>query len=163
MTPSRGRSDRVVMTDVDGVLNDEAGHRSGADLPLSSEALANLRDLVGRSGARVVVTSTWRTSPESMARLRAAGVLDDAHGDPTTPDLVSVLPSGLMLSMGTRGDEIDLWLDRHPEVRSWVVLDDAGEGFGRHASRLVRTRMETGLTRSDVDAALAILEKARGS
>ena len=64
--------------DVDGVLNSQRSrsrvHEPGVSCDEASrptpEKLALLADLVAATGARVVVSSTWRASPPDFAVLR---------------------------------------------------------------------------------------------
>ena len=57
---------------------------------------------------------------------------------------------------GNRWDEIKHWLDGHPEVTHWAVLEDAlVEDIP--PENLVRTTLKLGLTREGVERAVAIL------
>ena len=45
----------------------------------------------------------------------------------------------------TRGEEIDEWLSRHPEVTKFVVVDDTAYGLEEHGQQLVLTSTEDGM------------------
>lgn len=114
---------RVIFLDVDGVLNycyTKAFAPSGC-IGVASEPLRVLKELVYRTNARIVLTSTWK------------------RGWSRDPDLIT--PDGKYLDsklrregmkildkttdhMFDRGKGIKDWLAKHPEVTNWVVLDD---------------------------------------
>ena len=111
--------------------------------------VARLNRLVRRTGARVVVSSSWRKylgADGVAAVLAACGFAGEVLG--ATPVLPGDPPSW-------RGREIDRWLMAHPRVRDWVVLDDLAVSVD--LGRLVRTDPRHGLTDDDVARAVAIL------
>ena len=55
--------------------------------------------------------------------------------------------SGLYIGR-ERGAEIKEWLDAHPEVTRYAIVDDSDD-MGPLVERLVQTKWETGLTRAD--------------
>ena len=136
---------RVVFLDIDGVLNcaneeDTARHlvRPRPDL------LALLDDLLDRTGAQIVLASTWRCDPEAVEVARRNGLrfidtLDD-HGSEE------------------RGAFIRKWLSKHPEVESYVVVDDhASEHAGLP---LFKCETDVGLTPDLVDDIVDYFEAA---
>lgn len=143
----------VVFLDVDGVLNREV---VGAP-ELEPRLLALLSDLLARTGAVVVLTSSWRydrTPAEMQAMLTAAGCPAAVVGaTPTALEDVNV-PWG---STRERGDEIMTWLEEHPGlVASYVVLDDMDDMRGV-TRRLVRTDSQVGLTSEHAERAVRML------
>ena len=96
--------------------------------------MARFKDLVAETGALVVLSSTWRLIDESVATLRAAGILDHAHPDWRTGYHGS-----------HRGQQIAEWLEHHPEVTHYVILDDDSDMLPEQVPHFVQTRFETGL------------------
>ena len=48
---------------------------------------------------------------------------------------------------GDRGQEISAWLDQHPEVTHYIVIDDNDWGISPlHGDRFVKTTWESGMT-----------------
>lgn len=131
---------KIVFLDVDGVL-----------APWDADALdvrcvVLLDELLTRSGAGLVLTSSWREHtplPAIERQLHRAGLRHPLR------EATPVLP------IAHRVDEIRTWLDAHPEVERCVALDDEPLP-GLEASH-VRTDDALGLTRDDLDRALAIL------
>jgi hypothetical protein len=57
---------------------------------------------------------------------------------------------------GHRGKEIDLWLKVHPEVESFVILDDEDD-LEPYLNRHVRTCWGDGLNEEMADRAISML------
>lgn len=96
-------------------------------------ATAMVLDVLERSGAKIVISSTWTVyGPEAVAsRLRAAGI-DPAliHEDWT-----------VRCQLEKREAQIEAWLKRHPEVDRWAVLDDGDLAI----KNLVRVTVDDGM------------------
>lgn len=165
---------KIIILDIDGVLNCEyCKIKIDGVHFVMDEKIILLKQLVDRTGAKIVLSSTWRYGwvymqdthiPENDAfwkreirhflalqeKLREFGVefLD------RTPVLNE--------SFNHRGEEIDQWLrewEGEP-VESFVILDDLNGKYLRpHAGRLVRTSLRKGLIQKYVELAVKILEK----
>ena len=121
---------RVIFLDVDGVLNSIGNtirvvnklrrrkmpirSLSMYYVPFKRACLKNLARIVRRTGAKVVITSTWKTGKESLAVLRARLA---EYGVPVY-DCTKMI--------GDRGAEIKEWLSEKRDVSGvrYVVLDD---------------------------------------
>lgn len=143
---------KLIFLDFDGVLNSRANLYRGLD-PAN---VRQLNDLVQRSGAAVVISSTWRHKglSDCQGELLAAGFVGRIIG--CTPDL-DRREGGVWLGFD-RGAEIAAWLaDRGVGlVESFVILDDAAD-MGELLPRLVQTDTNVGLQPADVERALALL------
>ena len=120
-------------------------------------ALHLLRRLVRRTGAGIVLSSSWRYSFEDTDPLIQT-IRDhfyrtmEANGTPVR-DLAPILGQ-------SKGEEIAAWLDQHPGT-SYVILDDRPDEFTRTPAlqaRLVLVDSMRGLRRADFRQALALLE-----
>lgn len=103
---------KVVFLDCDGVLNHVGCDWSGSVHPIDANCVSRVRGLRERTGAKIVLSSVWRLGGSGRAALEAAGLFVDS----ITPDL----PGGLT----NRAIEIRAWLEAHPQVTRWAVLDD---------------------------------------
>ena len=146
----------IVFLDLDGVLGAGRVWSQNATKRWTCPAgwldpllIARLNGLVRRTGAAVVVSSSWRKylGAKSVAGvLRACGFIGEVIGaTPVLGEDVEVW----------RGREIDRWLMGRPDVRRWVVLDDLAVSVD--VGRLVRTNTQVGLTDADVERAIAVL------
>lgn len=102
---------------------------------------ANLQMVLDKyKDLKIVISSTWRTM-FTLEWLKAK--LEEYHIDSTnvidkTPDRKD----------GERGLEIKQWLDQHPEVTHYIIVDDNDWGITdvHGKDRWLETRWETGLT-----------------
>lgn len=167
---------RVVFLDFDGVLNSApylydgeartAGQREAGEAgAIDPVNVRRLNRLLRRTGAKVVISSSWR-HVRDISQLRAILRVRGLRGTviDKTPEWVT-RPGGSIVvgTYGERGDEIRAWLDGaqgqcFDRVESFVVLDDDSD-MTAVRERFVQTSMETGLTDQDVERAIAILER----
>lgn len=151
---------RVVFLDIDGVLNTLGwlyahAHRADARDPqnmIDPAHVAHLNTLTGRTGASLVISSSWRVlypTHEMRVVLRRAGV--------TAPVIDRTPHTG-----PRRGHEIAAWLKcraRHVgDVRSFVILDDNSD-MEHLCDRLVQTHIDVGLREEHVKIAVEMLER----
>lgn len=163
---------KLIFLDVDGVLNSTAyinsdyykqatADMSDAEvmliahhLHLDPEALKLVNDLVRRSGAQVILSSTWRGkySCEEMTEMMkgrgAEFIISDA-----TPALFGKVHSSRI----PRGKEIGHYLKLlEPQPEAYVILDDHDDMLTLK-DHLVKTDIKVGITQADVEKALTIL------
>lgn len=152
----------VIFLDMDGVIATARAHRAQRDRPLpdrwiDGEAMGHLNALCQASGAPVVISSTWRLDTsvgEFLAIVRRNGFTGQMHRDWRTKSLNR--PIGSLIAAKSRGDEVQEWMSRHPEVMAHVILDD-DQDFYPHQP-LVHTEFECGLTAADVVEAKRLLD-----
>lgn len=123
---------RVLFLDVDGVLNRWGVSSNGLD-EIRCERLA---EAVRLSECKVVISSTWRLHPNAMEkRLLPMLITKGIECVGVTP----VVQAHSILIAAPRRDEIRQWLNDHPEVTDYVILDDdvdADDGTGRYVQTL---------------------------
>lgn len=154
----------VIFLDIDGVLCTPLSVRLDWLLrrPMDRQcfdpiALHLLRRLVKRTGARVVLSSSWRygledSDPFTQKIMANFYRVLQANGTPVW-DTAPILDQ-------TKGEEIAAWLRLHPESR-YAILDDRADEFTRTpdlAARLVLVDSRRGLRRQDCRRALALLQ-----
>lgn len=153
----------VIFLDIDGVLCTPLSvrlnwlFRRPMERPFFDPiALGLLSRLVRRTGARVVLSSSWRYSFEDDDPFMQA-IRDHfyrtlkANGTPVW-DLAPILGR-------SKGEEIAAWLEQHPGA-GFVILDDRPDEFtGTPAlkARLVEVDSMRGLRRRDFRQALDLL------
>lgn len=136
---------KCLFLDVDGVLNS----RNSTDFKNNLWPVDNyMVFLVGKiqldTNCAIVISSSWRHHPDGMRLLREKfdNVIDK------TPSF-----GGSKL----RGDEIQDWLDRHPEYRTYAILDDDTDMLQSQLPNFFQTTFETGLTENIAKAVTAHL------
>ncbi len=170
---------KIIFLDIDGVLNNEEDivylHESnggwenedfkrirseaafGSGTPFSKRNLNNLKHLVETTNAKIVLTSTWRTSKDScncfLKALDSIGIKDKC---------IARTKDAYYNSEWGRGREITEWLEEHQEkqVESYVILDDdADMNWGTCMEHFIHVNGQVGLTCRDRMIAIDILNK----
>ena len=105
------RGVRIIFLDIDGVLNCKKTPNP-RELPyvVDSRLLRIFQRMVARARAKVVLISDWRHDPAGLFSARYWGI--------RYIDVVPYLPKR------SRGEQILLWLRKHPKVTRYVVIDD---------------------------------------
>lgn len=112
---------KVLFLDIDGVLNNNHTlERFEGALGIDPAMVKSLKFILYQTKAKVVLSSTWRLYPSAKAEVER--VLAPYEVIDVTPD-----NNGLT----SRGTEIQQWLDAHPEVERYAILDD-NEDFLEH-------------------------------
>ncbi len=118
---------KVIFLDIDGVLNHEEFFMAHIDemeqFPVDPACVRRIKEIVDATGARIVLTSSWR-----MGWNRGAGEMDElcrrlveimAEFDLEIYDKTDWLRSG------DRGLEIREWINKAPlRVERFVIIDD---------------------------------------
>lgn len=152
---------KLVFLDIDGVLNrnheefieGSCRHMGRTEHPLSRELIENLNYLTDYTGAKIVVSSSWRKGEtvESMKELlESVGVTGEVVG------ITGSNPSGI------RGIDIRNWISdnlgaRHSEYEDYVILDDDSDMLLWQKDNFVNTKSTEGLTRGMMWKAINIL------
>lgn len=144
---------KVLFLDFDGVLNSHQWMQANADkfpmnhmwhhTHLDELAVGRLEKIVQATGAKVVISSTWRLL-NSLPRL--CDILQN-HG--FTGEVIGITPR----LGGPRGNEIASWLNDHGPIENFVIIDDDGD-MVHLKHKLVQTSWDLGLQDEHVDAAI---------
>ncbi len=138
---------KVLFLDIDGVLNStrSAAAFGGCPWPRNRNmagdwekfdqvAVKLMARLVQETGAHVVLSSTWRIG---MDQDRATEL-----GDFLGYVISSATPGG----GGERGTQIKQWLDEHPGVEKFVIVDDDSDMLAEQLPHFVKVDPRVGLT-----------------
>jgi hypothetical protein len=152
----------IIFLDIDGVLiaYPEGGATGPVFTPRCVEAFKLI--LAAVPSAKVVFSTTWRLG-RYVDRLHEQWL---EHGFSVslaidgTPDLRH---DSSVLRRHQRGLEIRAWLDAHPAVTQWAVIDDDRMGIEEVLDNdsCVFTKPEIGLTNLDAGAAVEILNHSK--
>jgi hypothetical protein len=123
----------------------DKGIRTYRDDILYEPALERLKRIVDATGARIVISSSWRQIPTAYGHLKDWLEKFGMTIWDKTPYI------------GTcRGDDITAWFNINPGEWSYVILDD-DDDMGEHMGHLVQTDFDVGLIDTDVERAMIIL------
>jgi hypothetical protein len=172
---------KIIFLDIDGVLNNDFWFEKRLELGFDPESDKDIYDkiwylhpdkvkllnkLIQKTGAKVVLSSSWRKNPEgeldfALERLCFSGKIIDK-----TPVLYA--PFSV-----PRGVEIKSWLtnNKHLDIHSYVILDDDKDMLyeqkdnfihinnGNEIPATIDNDKITGLTENVIKKAIQILNK----
>ena len=170
---------KVIFLDVDGVLN--SGRTLYESISLEDDLILNLKEIVNKTKAKIILSSSWRLSTEAVATLidkldkfglAISGMtydgvdldwLEKYEFDVTKKYLDTKFDydeNRQIKITHDRGAEIFKWLHDHDDC-AYVILDDEIEDIKPYFSEsvIVKTSYKTGLTKEDVKKAIQILNK----
>ena len=114
---------RVIFLDIDGVLNSESYRENSADYYtdfIDESRLPLLEYIVSRTGALIVLTSTWRSFwNEGENQLYPEGEIISRVFRRHNLEIYSKTPD----KDNCRESEINMWIASHG-VKDYVILDD---------------------------------------
>ena len=150
----------IVFLDIDGVLN---GHpKWGHEFALIDNACMNrLNSFLRRTGAKIVISSAWRYQIlRNDVTVKGFQYMLISHGLSIAAEVIGHTQSDeeITEAMGGRTAQILAWIKENKHDGPWVVLDDLplGEDLKDYH---VRTDPSEGLTDTDIDRAIAIIER----
>lgn len=157
----------VGFLDIDGVLNSDVYCKRLAGIQrkswdereeemLDPSKILLLNGLAERAHLKWVLSSSWRLV-HSLDRMRQLLTMRGFKGEliDKTPD-IGVSPEGVIVQSPERGHEIQAWLNAHPGVRQFVILDDSAD-MAHLRPYLVRTTWQQGLEPVHVEQAMDLL------
>lgn len=160
---------KLIFLDIDGVL-DVFSSKSYLQTLLPG-AVERLHRIVERTGAKIVVISTWRFGSEAYRKICEEQNSHHQECD-NWSQLVSALESnGMQIfdvtpwreDLPNRTAEVLLFLEEHPDMEGYVILDDCyGDDYsGSEELRkhLVFVDALKGLQDSEVEKAVEMLNK----
>ena len=134
---------KVIFLDIDGVLNSK-NTPNPRKLPyiVDRRLLARFKRLLDRTGAKVVLSSTWRYDPAGLFTARHWSI-----------PFIGVTPD---MPKRPRRDEVLAWLKKHPKVTRFAVIDDEDDELDELP--LFQPSAATGLTDEIVRGTIRYLE-----
>ena len=151
---------KIIFLDVDGVLNTSRTQRrlacSNEFTFVDTRKVLRLRDIVERTGAKLVLSSTWRLGADKDAFYLEREALRELAAEfrrvrcPRWFDVTPYLPRA------KRWQEINAWLMNH-DTDDFIILDDVGEELKPFDDKLVLTNVHEGLTKERAELAIQML------
>ncbi len=159
---------KIIFLDFDGVLNSQLwyvstkGNRERDDL--DKEAIGFLNNLIKKTGAKVVVSSTWRLG-RSIQELQ--DILNRNGFEGEVIDKTKDLRYGDGGAWSVRGNEIHCWLDENAtkfgfsqfDFKHYVIFDDDSDMLYCQRNNFIQTDGYVGLTPTNTYKAEKILNQ----
>ena len=139
---------RVVFLDYDGVVNTPMWNAEGTHCSYgfpkqgkvnNFQAVQWLSEACQKFGYDIVVTSTWRLDDNYKECLINGGLRKD----------IEVLGRTPRFSGQPRGTEIKAYLDEHPEIQYYVIVDDEADMLPEQMGHFIMTNGDTGFNLSE--------------
>lgn len=184
---------KIIFLDIDGVLNSQDWSVRRFDLYSSDEMVAQypkrefdpeaidwLNYIVENTGAKVVVSSTWRLGRrvEDLRELLESVGFEGEVID-KTPNMHARIDGEFAGYRPPRGCEIDWWLEKqggfqrvnwsqqiqqefidNARVKNYVILDDDSDMLYNQREHFIKTDAMHGLTKVEAERAINILNKS---
>jgi len=156
---------KVIFLDIDGVLVTRNSIKyqylnfpDETNIRFSKKAVKNLNKLIRLTGAKIVISSTWRLF-HSLEELQNIFKKQKIRGKiiSTTSIEKATIEEDI-----PRGQKIADWLEQHPEVEQYVIIDDdiQADCIQFHPFNCVETSYKRGFSPEDrFNEALAILNE----
>ena len=154
--------------DVDGVLNytkwyvddRNPGNLYGQEGEIDPECVRRIVNICEKTGAKIVLSSDWRIDKNSIKRLERAGFPEGLIFS-QTPELIwTRFNSPTSTEDYSRGREIDMWLNEHPDTYDYVIIDNR-EDFSDEQKRFHYIYVDpyVGFTDKNMKDAICILSR----
>lgn len=159
-------SNKIIFLDVDGVLNSQSyllGWKENYNFEheIDEECVKNLKTIVDKTGADIVLSSSWRRLKDDHELAIHLNTILDKYGLHISGKTPSI--------HGNRPEEIKVWLDNYiskgNRIKSFVILDDEFyDEYKKYGleNNVVKTSFyeeNGGLRMEHVEKAVCILER----
>ena len=155
---------KVIFLDVDGVLNSEMSrlradnNKNWMRNEVDFEHLKLLKKIVEETGAKIVLSSTWRLyHPKHTGGVRVTDGLVKVLVDKMAELNLSIMDVTPDFKGKKRGLEIQDWLDHHKEIEKYIIIDDDTDMLPEQIPFFVNTTFKDGLTEDLSNKAILIL------
>ena len=146
---------QVIFLDFDGVVSVlETGWK------LSDRHLQRVKRICDETGAKIVISSSWRCKNVVKKKKNIYGRDVNVATCNFLLNINYVIDVSERLGPSSRGKEIKKWLDEHPGIEKYVILDDDDfDMLPEQKPFLIQTDWAGGIEDDDVEKAIEILTK----
>lgn len=150
---------KIIFLDFDGVITIPPKWH------INANKIKYIKQIVDATEAKIVVSSSWR-------RENIKETINDMIGETkrcprnkmiywlidNIYDVTSWFSDKKYNGTG-RGGEIQTWLDKHPEVDNYVIIDDDNDMLDSQLYHFVQTNYEDGITEVEATRAIKVLNR----
>lgn len=146
---------KIIFLDVDGVLNNASTWKRRRPEgtynhihQTEPELIDRLAQIVDRTKAKIVLSSTWRMDIQAISDLQEYFVKTHSM---SILDKTPWLPE-------TRGGQIDKWYKKYDDIISrYIIIDDDSDMLPEQLPYFIKTENRVGLLDQHVEKAVSIL------
>lgn len=135
---------KIVFLDIDGVANcATTNQRHRGFIGIDPHMAFMIGKIQLETDCQFVLSSAWRHAPDGIEEVERciAKMLDITPSLENTPE-----KQGIEIAHTLRGHEIKAWLDKHPEVTQYAIIDDNNDMLDEQQSNFFKTSWQTGIT-----------------
>lgn len=150
---------KIIFLDFDGVITT---YNSKWKIDMNNIKIIN--DICDKTNAKIVVTSSWRIGHRgdvlAFNGYLTQYIIEHNYLDNVQDTFDKFIGNivGMTESIGGwRGDEIKLYMNEHPEVENYVILDDDSDMCDYQLFNFVQTDTYEGITERDAKLCVDIL------
>ena len=144
-------NNKTVFLDIDGVINHNAWYKSDAyyqnqykDPDLDPHVIDLINQFTNETGVKIVISSSWKIDDYCLERLDRAGLENVVD---ITPNLIFSVP----IEDYSRGMEIEYYLQEHPEIEKYLILDDQNDFFDYQQKNFLLIDYQVGITEKNIE------------
>lgn len=155
-------NNRVLFLDYDGVVNtpmwNEKGTRCTFNFPCNNkvnnfQAVQWISEFCQKYGYDIVVTSTWRLDSNYKECLINGGLRDNIKILGRTEDMWA----------STRGDEVKSYIEKHPNIKYYIIVDDENDMLPEQQDHFVQTDTTRGFGELEFHKCAEIFMRDKGN
>lgn len=153
---------KIIFLDFDGVITT---YQSKWKIDMDKVKIIN--DICDKTDAKIVVSSSWRIGYHGVASVFRLSLknyftknqyLD--HFKDTFDKFINNIV-GMTDSGSCRGNEIKFYMNEHPEVDNYVILDDDSDMLDNQLFNFVQTDTYEGITKRDAKFCVDVLNDVK--
>lgn len=144
-------NNKIVFLDADGCINSNKWYKSAEyysnsfkDPDLDPHVIDLINQFTNETDVKIVISSSWKIDDYCLERLGRAGLENIID---TTPNLIFSVP----IEDYSRGMEIEYYLQEHPEIEKYLILDDQNDFFDYQQKNLLLIDYQVGITEEDIE------------
>ena len=148
-------NEKVLFLDIDGVLNSKFFYKyiyrpEESESRLDPYCVILVKKLVQEFSLKIVISSTWRDGAINrlVNELEKNNLTHFLHEDWLTP----------VVRPASRGREIQLWLEDHPDVNEYLILDDNQNLLDHQLNKFIQTNAFMGMVQESYYQARILLQ-----
>lgn len=151
------KKEKIIFLDIDGVL------KRVQDRGINATLVANVKELVEKTGAKIVISSDWRYNGIDFIKKHLSDIQE--HIIDITPSFEILNPTmNFDLYMPVpRGFEIREWINKYMTidhcVANYVIIDDSQDMLYTQKDNYVKVLQNDGFDKKCLEKAIEILNK----
>ena len=137
--------------DADGCINSNKWYRSTEYYPnlfkdpdIDPHVIDLINQFTNETGVKIVISSSWKIDDYCLGRLGWAGLENIID---ITPNLIFSVP----IEDYSRGMEIEYYLQEHPEIEKYLILDDQNDFFDYQQKNFLLIDYQVGITEENIE------------